>query len=76
MSISPHVKFELAKNRPGWRVDNKHEGYEIGYVEWFPDWSCFIFAPLEQTVYSADCLRDIAEFCESKTKARAPSPQS
>ena len=57
-----HIEIVKAKGKPGFRVDAKGEGYEIGYIEWDADFKSNIFAPLESTVYTPDCLVEIAEF--------------
>jgi hypothetical protein len=61
-----HVEILKAKGRPGFRVDNKQEGYEIGYIEWSDDFKSGIFCPLESTVYTPDCLIEIAEFMKAQ----------
>jgi hypothetical protein len=40
----------------------------LGWVAWFSRWRKYAFYPKPETVYEEDCLRDIAEFCEAKTK--------
>lgn len=50
-----------------WRVDNK-QGVILGYVGWWSKWRRYSFYPLENTVYEEQCLHDIANFIEYKTK--------
>jgi hypothetical protein len=40
----------------------------LGIVKWHGAWRKYCFFPAEQTIYEWDCLRDIAEFCQSETK--------
>lgn len=40
----------------------------IGMVSWYPSWRKYVFSPKANTVFEEDCLRDIADFCEAKTK--------
>lgn len=49
-----------------WEV---RSGSLLGHVEWFSRWRKYSFFPMEETVYEQTCLREIAEFCETQTKA-------
>jgi len=40
----------------------------LGEVKWFGCWRQYAFFPFPGTAYERQCLRDIAEFCETKTK--------
>ena len=51
-----------------WRVDSIEDGFELGYVKFHPRWRKYIYEPLENTIYEQDCLRDIAQFCQDRTK--------
>jgi hypothetical protein len=35
---------------------------EIGIVEWYKAWRRYCYFPTTQAVYSAGCLKDIADF--------------
>lgn len=50
-----------------WLVKPK-DGSPIGMVRWYGPWRKYCFYPGDATVYEQDCLRDIADFCERKTK--------
>ncbi len=41
----------------------------IGEIRWFGRWRKYAFFPDRDTIYEQDCLRDLAQFCEDKTKA-------
>ena len=43
---------------------------ELGFIGWYPQWRKFCFIPNAHTIYEQDCLRDIANYCEAKTKER------
>lgn len=49
--------------------DSQEQYAVLGSVKWFAPWRRYCFFPGRQTVYEQDCLREIATFCESKTKA-------
>lgn len=71
MSQSAWVRFRPAnrpeRKTPSWVVETKDEGVELAYIHFFPRWRCFVFEPLDETIYEKDCLRVIADFCEQKT---------
>jgi hypothetical protein len=45
------------------------DGDSLGEIRFFPTWRKYSFYPYGQTVYEADCLRDIAQFCADETAA-------
>lgn len=53
-----------------WSVDNSKDGSHIGKIRWYGAWRKYVLCPASQTVWSADCLRDVAEFIERQMGAR------
>jgi len=53
-----------------WQVETKDGNGILGIVKWYPSWRRYCFFPERDTVFEQDCLRDIAQFCETKTKER------
>lgn len=54
-----------------WRVQPKDDGALaacIGVVKWYAPWRKYAFNPYTNTVFEQDCLREIATFCEQRTK--------
>jgi hypothetical protein len=43
-------------------------GNPLGEVRWYGRWRKYCFFAEPSTIYEQDCLRDIAQFCEEKTK--------
>lgn len=41
----------------------------LGEIKFVGGWRRFAFFPYGNTLYEQDCLRDIADFCEARTKA-------
>lgn len=41
----------------------------LGDIKWRGAWRKYAFFPDRDTVFEADCMRDLAQFCEDKTKA-------
>ncbi len=66
-----HIKFVEGPPKPKtltWWVVNKYDDTHLGWIGWFARWRKYSFFPKPETVYEEDCLRDIASFCEMKTK--------
>lgn len=40
----------------------------LGEIRWFARWRKYCYFPGAATVYDANCLREIAGFCEQQTK--------
>lgn len=51
-----------------WQVVTLDGSVVLGSVHWFGRWRGYAFFPLIGTVFEHQCLRDIADFCEHKTK--------
>jgi len=72
--LGTHIKFrDKGTSKSGktrvWGVSTLGENpATLGDVVWFARWRKYVFAPWERTVYEETCLREIAEFCEARTK--------
>lgn len=44
----------------------------IGVVRWYGPWRQYCFIPGDDTVYNAECLEDIADFCRENRQTRKP----
>ena len=72
-SLSEEAKFirfrEVASEgkTQRWIIDTLN-GTALGYIRWFRVWRQYCFFPGEETIFARRCLRDIANFCESKTR--------
>lgn len=51
-----------------WNVVTKRGSDILGYVEWYAPWRKYAFNPGGYTGYEEVCLREIADFCEARTK--------
>lgn len=54
-----------------WHVLTTEGNFYLGCVKWFGRWRCYSFFPYSSTVFEKQCMRDIADFIESETKAYA-----
>ncbi|KKM91198.1 hypothetical protein LCGC14_1230900 [marine sediment metagenome] len=68
--IKFHGPYSSATGKTSiWEVIPKDADHtRIGEVRWFGRWRKYAFFPLSETVFEQVCLRDIADFCETKTK--------
>ena len=46
------------------------DGTLLGEIAWHGAWRCYVVTPLQNTIFHAQCLRDIAEFLASVRKER------
>ena len=53
-----------------WAILTKDGAVTLGNVAWFPAWRRYTFYPNLSTIYEADCLRDLADFCSEQTLLR------
>lgn len=43
-------------------VSSNHSGDILGEIKWYAPWRRYVFHPKEETLYSHDCLEEIAQF--------------
>ena len=63
----PHAD-EWKRKTKVWYVTSKRDALKLGNVGWWGRWRRYVFSPHIQTLFDADCLREIADFCESQTE--------
>ena len=71
IEFGTHIKFVPAPPKPktlAWWVVNKYDDGQIGWVGWYPGWRKYSYFARPETVYEQVCLREIADFCERKTR--------
>lgn len=56
-----------------WSVDNSNNGSHIGTVRWHGPWRKYVLLPTHPTIWSADCLQDVARFIDEQMAARKKS---
>lgn len=66
-------------NTSVWAVQNDRDHEELGLIKWYSPWRRYCYFPGERferwhqpvrTVYSAECLRTIADFIDALMEAR------
>lgn len=51
-----------------WWILNRYDHGHLGWIAWYSHWRKYSFTPNGGSVYEEKCLREIADFCEKKTK--------
>ena len=70
-----HFVFEHCEIGEGvWTCRNNKTDTILGGLDYAPRWRQFVFSADEDAVFSADCLRDIAEFIDA-LKAEKPAEE-
>lgn len=67
LSFEERGTSESGKTRR-WAVLTKESGALLGFVSWFGSWRKYALYPEPKTLFERDCLRDIAAFCERRTR--------
>lgn len=49
-------------------VRSVSSGERLGQVRWYARWRQFTFFPAALSIWNPDCLREIAGFCEERTR--------
>jgi len=64
------IEVPPARNRltKVWRVVSKDGLAGIGEIRWYGAWRCYALFPEINTVFERTCLRDLATFCEDRTR--------
>lgn len=68
-----HIQFVMTGRTPTgktivWLIQNRKSAERLGTVQWFARWRKYCFFPNTTMVFEQDCLRDIAEFIEARTR--------
>lgn len=54
-----------------WRVDNTRDGSYLGIVRWHGPWRKYVLFPQPDTIWSPDCLADVAGFIGARMAERS-----
>ena len=57
-----------------WAICATDGEVELGQIRWFGKWRCYGYFPADETVYEKQCLRAIADFCETQTDKQRAQP--
>ena len=71
IEFGTHIKFVPGPAKPKtltWWVVNQYDDGQIGWVGWYAAWRKYCYFAKPETVYEHVCLREIADFCERKTR--------
>ena len=72
--MATHITFEPADapstaKTKRWNVIAKDGNIPLGQIRWFAQWYQYSFYPAPDTIFEKTCLRDIADFCETESRA-------
>jgi len=59
MSESKFMKFVYDDEMREWEVKTKRTGEWLGSIEYYDGWSCWVFRPVSDTIFSDECMEDI-----------------
>lgn len=60
-----YIKIELIDKNPKtnvYSVKNKKSDNLLGFIKWYGAWRQYCFFPINSTIYSRDCMKDINDF--------------
>ena len=67
LNFVPRPDLKGKRKTDIWAVEREDGlGAALGYVKWHGAWRQYCFFPDTATLYNADCLRQIADFCQRK----------
>ena len=52
-----------------WSVMNQSGG-NLGGISWFSHWRRYVYQPITSVILDAQCLSEIAAFCEKETREK------
>jgi len=73
MAIENYIKFEIIYENPKtnvYSVKNRKSESLLGFIKWYGAWRQYCFFPVNSTVYSSGCMKDINDFIEKITEER------
>lgn len=62
-----HDRSAPGKKTKVWAVENT-SGLPLGTVYWFCSFRKYVFEPESNKIFDPGCMREVADFCETKTK--------
>jgi len=71
--MAKYIIFEEsvpAYNRPTYQILNKRSGDPLGNIFWYPPWRSYTASFFSSSVWSQDCLQDVAAFIRSLPSGR------
>lgn len=66
------IRFDESDSSPSgktktWKIRSKDTDFTVGVVSWYSHWRKYAFTPSGNSVFEQDCLREIADFCDTQT---------
>lgn len=68
MSYIKFVEVPFEGKTKRWEVQTKDTNVPLGRIQWFGPWRKYAFDPAWITHWDEECLREVADFVEARTK--------
>lgn len=65
-----HVGHSSTGKTDVWRVVNTNDGSDLGQVSWYGAWRKYVFFCDDASIWSPDCLRQVAQFVDDQMDSR------
>lgn len=70
-----HVTYVQRPRKAGrrtesWDLWSTKGKAHLGVISWHAPWRRYCFSPADETTYDAECLAELAKFCEDETARR------
>lgn len=73
MSSKSYIEFELIEQKPKtmvFSVNNKKSEINLGTIKWFSSWRQYCFFPIEETIFSQGCMKEIQDYIQKLMEGR------
>ncbi|OGM01687.1 hypothetical protein A3K72_00705 [Candidatus Woesearchaeota archaeon RBG_13_36_6] len=64
-----HLRFEYLERNNTYKITNRKKEY-LGYLKYYKSWKCWIFVPMYDCIFSADCMQEIIDYTKELTKVK------
>lgn len=71
--MSKHLEFAIIAELPKTKVfsvKNKDNGTTLGTIRWHGAWRQYVFEPVQETIWSSDCLQDLTDYLKKLKEER------
>lgn len=63
MKLGPYMTVERVPATHDAFLIYDRGGHMLATIEWYARWRCYVLSPDSRAVFSAECLRELADFC-------------
>jgi hypothetical protein len=78
--VSEYLYFNKLNPPPGrkmprFEIMNRATDAVLGEIRWYGAWRKYCFYPGAEVLFDEKCLREIADFCEARTRGHRENPR-